>query len=207
MNKDPTGSELLAAAREAASAIGADELEVGEAAYWFANHHNEGQYSNLYKALTELGCRPGPTRSGPEKGSATEAIYDALCVEFTGKSPAAIQRWESRVRAAHACAAVRAYAKAKGEDADESSIVDLVSDLMHLKALVYGDRTESEQEKEIQRTLRMGESQATEERCGAAEYEQNTGLTMTDEQQCDLIEFIRETGAYDLDKIDKPEGA
>lgn len=207
MRKDPTGSELLAAAREAASAIGADELEVGEAAYWFANHHHEGQYSNLYKALTELGCRPGPTRSGPEKGSATEAVYDALCVEFTGKSPAATQRWENRARAAHAYAAVNAYAKAKGEDADESDIEDLVSDLMHLKALVYGDRTESEQEKEIQRTLRWGESHATEERCGAAEYEPNGELEMPDNQQEDLIEFIRETGAYDLDKIDKPEGA
>ena len=207
MNKDPTGSELLAAAREAASAIGADELEVGEAAYWFANHHNEGQYSNLYKALTELGCRPGPTRSGPEKGSATEAIYDALCVEFTGKSPAAIQRWESRVRAAHACAAVRAYAKAKGEDADESSIEDLVSDLMHLKALVYGDRTESEQEKEIQRAASRGMDNATNERCGAAEYEPSGELEMLDNQQEDLIEFIRKAGAYDLDKIDKPEGA
>ena len=207
MRKDPTGSELLATAREAARTIGADELEVGEAAYWFANHHHEGQYSNLYKALTELGCRPGPTRSGPEKGSLVEAIYDALCVEFTGKSPAAIQRWENRARAAYACAAVNAYAKAKGEDADESDIVDLVSDLMHLKALVYGDRTESEQEEEIQRALRRGESQAAEERCGAAEYEQNTDLTMTDEQQCDLIEFIRKAGAYDLDKLEKPEGA
>ena len=207
MNKDPTGSELLAAAREAASTIGADELEVGEAAYWFANHHHEGQYSNLYKALTELGCRPGPTRSRPEKGSTTEAVYDALCVEFTGKSPAAIQRWENRARTAHACAAVRAYAEAKGEGADESDIEDLIGDLLHLKALVYGDRTESEQEKEIQRATSLGMDHATSERCGAAEYEQSTNLTMTDEQQCDLIEFIREAGAYDLDKIDKPEGA
>lgn len=207
MRKDPTGSELLAAAREAASAIGADELEVGEAAYWFANHHHEGQYSNLYKALTELGCRPGPTRSGPEKGSATEAVYDALCVEFTGKSPAAVQRWENRARAAYACAAVNAYAKAKNEGAEECDIEDLIGDLLHLKALVYGDKTEREQDEEIERAASLGMDHATNERCGVAEYEQSTCLTMTDEQQCDLIEFIRETGAYDLDKIDKPEGA
>ena len=207
MKKDPTGSELLAAAREAASTIGADELEVGEAAYWFASNFHSGQDSNLYKALAELGCRPGPTRSGPEKGSATEAVYDALCVEFTGRSPSAIQRWENRVKAAHACAAVRAYAEAKGEGADESDIEDLIGDLLHLKALVYGDRTESEQEKEIQRAASRGMDDTTNERCGVAEYEQSTCLTMTDEQQCDLIEFIREAGAYDLDKIDKPEGA
>ena len=207
MKKDPTGSELLAAAREAASTIGADELEAGEAAYWFASNFHSGQDSNLYKALAELGCRPGPTRSGPEKGSATEAVYDALCVEFTGRSPSAIQRWENRVRAAHACAAVRAYAEAKGEGADESDIEDLIGDLLHLKALVYGDRTESEQEKEIQRAASRGMDDTTNERCGAAEYEQSANFTMTDEQQCDLIEFIRKVGVYDLDKINKPEGA
>ena len=207
MKKDPTGSELLAAAREAASTIGADELEVGEAAYWFASNFHSGQDSNLYKALAELGCRPGPTRSGPEKGSLVEAIYDGLCQEFTGESPAAIQRWENRAKAAYACAAVRAYAKAKNEGAEECDIEDLIGDLLHLKALVYGDKTEREQDEEIERAASLGMDRAANERCGVAEYEQSTCLTMTDEQQCDLIEFIREAGAYDLDKIDKPEGA
>ena len=207
MNKDPYASELLEEGLAIAGHIGAGEHHVAEAAWWFASNFHSGQDSNLYKALTALDYRPGPTRSGPEKGSATEAVYDALCVEFTGRSPSAIQRWENRVKAAHACAAVRAYAEAKGEGADESDIEDLIGDLLHLKALVYGDRTESEQEKEIQRATSLGMDHATNERCGAAEYEQNTNLTMTDEQQCDLIEFIRKAGAYDLDKLEKPEGA
>ena len=207
MNKDPYASELLEEGLAIAGHIGAGEHHVIEAAWWFASNFHSGQGSNLYKALAELGCRPGPTRSGPEKGSATEAVYDALCVEFTGRSPSAIQRWENRVRAAHACAAVRAYAEAKGEGADESDIEDLIGDLLHLKALVYGDRTESEQEKEIQRAASRGMDDTTNERCGAAEYEQSTNLTMTDEQQCDLIEFIRDNGMYDLDKLEKPEGA
>lgn len=207
MNKDPYASELLEEGLAIAGHIGAGEHHVVEAAWWFASNFHNGQGSNLYKALTELGCRPGPTRSGPEKGSATEAVYDALCVEFTGRSPSAIQRWENRVRAAHACAAVRAYAEAKGEGADESDIEDLIGDLLHLKALVYGDRTEGEQEKEIQRATSLGMDHATNERCGAAEYEQSTNLTMTDEQQCDLIDFIRDNGMHDLDKLEKPEGA
>ena len=207
MNKDPYASELLEEGIAIAGHIGAGEHNVVEAAWWFASNFHSGQGSNLYRALTALDYRPGATRSGPRKGTLVEAIYDGLCQEFAGYSPSAVQRWESRVRAAHACAAVRAYAEAKGEGADESDIEGLIGDLLHLKALVYGDRTEGEQEKEIQRAASLGMDHATNERCGAAEYEQSTNLTMTDEQQCDLIEFIRKAGAYDLDKINKPKGA
>lgn len=207
MNKDPYASELLEKGLAIAEHIGAGEHHVAEAAWWFASNFHSGQDSNLYKALAELGCRPGPTWSGPEKGSATEAVYDALCVEFTGKSPADIQRWENRARAAYACQAVRAYAEAKGEGADESDIEDLIADLLHLKALVYGDKTAHEQDAEIQHAASLGMEHVTNERCGAAEYERNTGLTMTDKQQDDLIDFIRDNGMYHLDKLEKPEGA
>ena len=207
MNKDPYASELLEEGLAIAGHIGAGEHHVVEAAWWFASNFHSGQDSNLYRALTALDYRPGATRSGPRKGTLVEAIYDGLCQEFTGKSPAAIQRWENRARAAYACAAVRAYAKAKDENAEECDIEDLIGDLLHLKALVYGDRTESEQEKEIQRAASRGMDDTTNERCGAAEYEQSANFTMTDEQQCDLIDFIRDNGMHDLDKLEKPEGA
>ena len=207
MNKDPYASELLEKGLAIAGHIGAGEHHVVEAAWWFASNFHSGQDSNLYRALTALEYRPGAARSGLRKGSLVEAIYDGLCQEFTGYSPSAVQRWENRARAAYACAAVRAYAEAKGEGADESDIEDLIGDLLHLKALVYGDRTESEQEKEIQRATSLGMDHATNERCGAAEYEQSANFTMTDEQQCDLIDFIRDNGMYDLDKLEKPEGA
>ena len=207
MNKDPYASELLEEGLAIAGHIGAGEHHVVEAAWWFASNFHNGQGSNLYRALTALDYRPGATRSGPEKGSLVEAIYDSLCQEFAGESHAAIQRWENRARAAYACAAVRAYAKAKGEGADESDIEDLIGDLLHLKALVYGDKTTHEQDEEIERAASLGMDHATNERCGAAEYERSGGLTMTDEQQCDLIDFIRDNGMYDLDKLEKPEGA
>jgi len=207
VNKDPYASELLEEGLAIAGHIGAGEHHVVEAAWWFASNFHSGQDSNLYRALTALDYRPGAARSGPRKGSLVEAIYDGLCQEFTGKSSAAIQRWENRARAAYACAAVRAYAKAKDENAEECDIEDLIGDLLHLKALVYGDRTESEQEKEIQRAASLGMDHVTNERCGAAEYERSGGLTMTDEQQFDLIDFIRDNGMYDLDKLEKPEGA
>ena len=207
MNKDPYASELLEEGFAIAGHTGAGEHHVVEAAWWFASNFHSGQGSNLYRALTELDYRPGATRSGPEKGSLVEAIYDGLCQEFAGYSPAAIQRWENRSRAAYACQAVLAYAKAKDEDAEECDIEDLIGDLLHLKALVYGDKTTHEQDQEIERAASLGMDHATNERCGAAEYERNTGLTMTDEQQCDLIDFIRDNGMYDLDKLEKPEGA
>lgn len=207
MNKDPYASELLEEGLAIAGHIGAGEHHVVEAAWWFASNFHSGQGSNLYRALTALDYRPGATKSGPEKGSLVEAIYDGLCQEFAGESPAAIQRWENRAKAAYACAAVRAYAKAKDENAEECDIEDLIGDLLHLKALLYGDTTTREQDEEIERAASLGMDHATNERCGAAEYEQNTGLTMSDEQQCDLIDFIRDNGMYDLDKLEKPEGA
>jgi hypothetical protein len=207
MNKDPYASELLEEGLAIAGHIGAGEHHVVEAAWWFASNFHSGQDSNLYRALTALDYRPGATRSGPEKGDLVEDIYDGLCQEFAGYSPSAVQRRENRARAAYACAAVRAYAKAKDEDAEECDIEDLIGDLLHLKALVYGDTTTREQDQEIERAASLGIDHATNERCGVAEYGQSTGLTMTDEQQCDLIDFIRDNGMYDLDKLEKPEGA
>ena len=207
MNKDPYASELLEEGLAIAGHIGAEEHHVVEAAWWFASNFHHGQGSNLYRALTALESRPGATRSGPEKGGLVEAIYDGLCQEFAGHSPSAILRLENLSRAAYACQAVRAYAKAKYEDAEECDIEDLIGDLLHMKALVYGDRTTHEQDQEIERAASLGMDHVTNERCGAAEYERNTGLTMTDEQQCDLIDFIRDNGMYDLDKLEKPEGA
>lgn len=207
MNKDPYASELLEKGLAIASHIGAHEHHVVEAAWWFASFFYERRDSNLYRALAALEYRPGATRSGPEKGSLVEAIYDGLCQEFAGYSPSVVQRWENRSRAAYACQAVLAYAKAKDEEEDESHIENLIGDLLHLKALVYGDKTEREQDEEIERAASLGMDHATNERCGAAEYERNTGLTMTDEQQDDLIDFIRDAGMYDLDKLEKPEGA
>ena len=207
MNKDPYASELLEKGLAIAGHIGAEEHHVVEAAWWFASMFYERQDSNLYRALTELDYRPGTRRSGPEKGSLVEAVYDCLCQEFAGYSPSAVQRWENRSRAAYACQAVLAYAKAKDEDAEECDIENLIGDLLHLKALVYGDKTAHEQDAKIQHAVSLGMENVTNERCGAAEYERNTDITMTDAQQDDMIDFIRDNGMYDLDKLKKPEGA
>jgi hypothetical protein len=73
--KDPTYLELLTFCECL------DDLTVAEAIYWFACNFHDGQWSNLYKAISECGYKPSPLHSGPT-GDAI-ALYDDLVEHFT----------------------------------------------------------------------------------------------------------------------------
>lgn len=121
----------------AAKAIG---FEFGEhmdqattrAIYKFCKHWHQGQDSNLYRMMSSMKVSGDVVLEADE-----EEIYNALVLHFTGCDMAAKIAWNNRVRATRACRALHAYVDAKDEKADESDIQDLISDLMHLKALVY----------------------------------------------------------------------
>lgn len=121
----------------AAKAIG---FEFGEhmdsaakrAIYKFCEHWHQRQNSNLYRMMSSMKVSGDVVLEADE-----EEIYNALVLHFTGCDMAAKIAWNNRVRATRACRALRAYVDAKNENADESDIQDLISDLMHLKALVY----------------------------------------------------------------------
>lgn len=121
----------------AAKAIG---LEFGEymdqattrAIYKFCEHWHQGQDSNMYGMMSSMKVSGDVVLEADE-----EEIYNALVLHFTGCDMAAKIAWNNRVRATRACRALHAYVDAKNEKADESDIQDLISDLMHLKALIY----------------------------------------------------------------------
>lgn len=102
------------------------------AIYKFYEHWHQRQNSNLYRMMSSMKVSGDVVLEADE-----EEIYNALVLHFTGCDMAAKIAWNNRVRATRACRALRAYVDAKNENADESDIQDLISDLMHLKALVY----------------------------------------------------------------------
>jgi len=63
----------------------ADEFDMEEAIYWFANDYHGGQSSNLYSALSTSEYRPGRMSNGPEEGSMGEMIYADLVDTFSPK--------------------------------------------------------------------------------------------------------------------------
>lgn len=121
----------------AAKAIG---FEFGEhmdsaakrAIYKFCEHWHQRQNSNLYRMMSSMKVSGDVVLEADE-----EEIYNALVLHFTGCDMAAKIAWNNRVRATRACRALHAYVDTKDEKADESDIQNLISDLMHLKALVY----------------------------------------------------------------------
>ena len=102
------------------------------AIYKFCKHWHQEQDSNLYRMMLSMKVRGDVVLEADE-----EEIYNALVLHFTGCDMAAKIAWNNRVRATRACRALHAYVDAKNEKADESDIQDLISDLMHLKALIY----------------------------------------------------------------------
>lgn len=102
------------------------------AIYKFCKHWHKGQDSNLYRMMSSMKVSGDVVLEADE-----EEIYNALVLHFTGCDMAAKIAWNNRVRATRACRALHAYVDAKDEKADESDIQDLISDLMHLKALIY----------------------------------------------------------------------
>lgn len=79
---DPTRDEMLAYLASLPFAGEADDFDKEEAIYWFAADYHSGQTSNLYSALSTTELVPAAARSGPEKGSMSEILYEALESEY-----------------------------------------------------------------------------------------------------------------------------
>lgn len=74
---DPTREEMLTFL----AAHQAEEFDVEEAIYWFANDYHSGQWTNLYQALCASPYTPGPITNTPSEGMACE-LYAELVAEF-----------------------------------------------------------------------------------------------------------------------------
>ena len=86
-NDDPSREEMIEHIRKVYGRE-ADEFDMEEAIYWFANDYHGGQSSNLYSALSTSEYRPGRMSSGPEEGSMGEMIYaDLVDTFFPKKNP------------------------------------------------------------------------------------------------------------------------
>ena len=87
MNFDPTKKEMMNFLKDIYG--GEDSWEDGAevAIYWFANDYHDGQWSNLYSALSTSPFKPGRNSSGPEEDSLEEYMYDDLVNEFDNKKP------------------------------------------------------------------------------------------------------------------------
>jgi len=83
-NDDPSREEMIEHIRKVYGRE-ADEFDIEEAIYWFANHYHGGQSSNLYSALSTSEFRPGRMSNGPEEGSMGEMIYADLVDTFSPK--------------------------------------------------------------------------------------------------------------------------
>jgi hypothetical protein len=94
-NDDPSREEMIEHIRKVYGRE-ADEFDIEEAIYWFANDYHGGQSSNLYSALSTSEYRPGRSSSGPEEGSMGEMIYADLVDTFsTKKNPLKRRKGES----------------------------------------------------------------------------------------------------------------
>lgn len=81
MANDPTHDEMVAFLKQCQT-FGAIEdmtFEVEEAIYWFAYLHHDGQYSNLYSALSTSPYSPSPLHSGPAED---DYLYECLVKEY-----------------------------------------------------------------------------------------------------------------------------
>jgi len=83
-NDDPSREEMIEHIRKVYGRE-ADEFDIEEAIYWFANDYHGGQSSNLYSALSTSEYRPGRMSNGPEEGSMGEMIYADLVDTFSPK--------------------------------------------------------------------------------------------------------------------------
>jgi hypothetical protein len=83
--KDPTREELEAFLRQLAPPLEADEFDVQEAIYWFANDWHGGQGSNLYSVLSTSEYSPGPCKSGlsEEDDGLSYYLYERLIDEYS----------------------------------------------------------------------------------------------------------------------------
>jgi hypothetical protein len=77
--KDPTREEMLAYLSDYAPSE-EDDFFCEEAMYWFACDHHNGQWSNLYSALSTSPFRPSPFACGCSE-EALE-LYHVLVEEY-----------------------------------------------------------------------------------------------------------------------------
>jgi len=96
-NDDPSRDEMIEHIRKVYGRE-ADEFDIEEAIYWFANDYHGGQSSNLYSALSTSEFRPGRMSNGPEEGSMGEMIYADLVDTFSPKKNPVKRRKGESVR-------------------------------------------------------------------------------------------------------------
>lgn len=78
---DPTRMQLLRAVLAQKWVDRDDKFAIEEGLYWFASNWHQGQFSNLYSALSTSPFRPGHSSNGPEDGLG-RIIYDFLVNHF-----------------------------------------------------------------------------------------------------------------------------
>lgn len=63
---EPTHDEMVAFLKPHAAMYEADDFDIEEAIYWFANDYHGGQDSTLYSVLSTSEFCPGPLADGPQ---------------------------------------------------------------------------------------------------------------------------------------------
>lgn len=209
--KDPSGKELHAAALKAMNELGGereDKPDALEAAYWFAHDNHGGQNSNLYAAMCASPYKPGFSTSGCEKGGLAERIYNELCIRFNGVDALGVQAWENRSRAAFAMRALKAYAEAKGEIADEGDITMLMADMTHLLREIYFNHAKGAEEWARVRMKSMSEQAGdffNDDVESVGKYERGN-VAMSAELQEELLLFLEDQDKEKRTKLEKPLG-
>lgn len=75
------GEELVAALADYSAWLagggfaGEEAPDIAEALYWLCAENHEGQWSDLYAALSCNPFTPGPISNGPEPGSYADMLY------------------------------------------------------------------------------------------------------------------------------------
>lgn len=201
--KDPSLKEMEAFLEQNKNAKEASDEDIAEAIYWFAENHNEGMGSNLYEAKCQSDFRPSRRTNGI-KGVTSEAVYNLLSIEYAGIDLQGTKDWNKQARAAYAIQAIKAYAKAKDEGCGESDIQDLISDLLHLKALIYDDPDEDEEAKASE-TVQSAFENYVEENDRIDHLELIETLDVQVEHQRDLVTWLKEVGRTDPVEWMKPK--
>lgn len=139
MNKDPNLQEMVKELDQFAKDNEIAAIEIAEGIHNFAVDFHTGQNSNLYAVTSAQGFRPGMAGVMSENG---KLVYDELVARFMGYRPSVLAAWNGQQRAARALLAIRAYAKAKGEEPDETDLQDLLTDMLHL--MKVADKTQED---------------------------------------------------------------
>ena len=66
-------------------------FSAAQALYWHCADYHEGQGSERYRILSQLGYRPGASERGPEADSVAEVMYADLAAG--GLDPEDVRQW------------------------------------------------------------------------------------------------------------------